>query len=240
VVVKTSINKWEVVVNKFLSLLIIFLGSVSALEAQISSERIGVYGAGSFAGSDRVFVVNSDDIFQTEFRKGAKLGVRFSVDLTDEWAAEGSYSIGRNNLRVSKLDPPRRAVTFQTYLHQFTGNASYFFAPAGDEFRPFLTFGATLTRFSPTDQAQARAAIVFIDRSTRISSSTELGFNFGGGFEAAANQWLGIRIDARDHVMGIPRFGIPETPLSPGGVFYPVNGLLHNVEIAVGALFFLR
>jgi hypothetical protein len=82
--------------------------------------------------------------------------------------------------------------------------------------------------------------VVFLDRSTRIDSSTKLGFNLGGGFEAAANQWLGIRVDARDHIMGIPRFGLPESPLSPGGVFYPVDGLLHNFEVAVGVLFFLR
>jgi opacity protein-like surface antigen len=230
----------EQAVKKTVLVVLSYLLSAPVLQAQVSTERIGVYAAGSFFSSKRMFLLDSDDLFQTKLRKGGRVGARFSADLNDKWAGEASYSFGRNNLEVDKLDPPRRKTVFETRIHQFAGNASFFFAPAGDEFRPFLTAGLTLTRFGPTDDAKARAAIDFLNRSTRIDSSTKLGFNFGGGFEAAANEWLGIRVDLKDHVMGAPKFGIPETPLNPGGVSYPISGLFQDIQISVGALFFLR
>ena len=64
--------------------------------------------------------------------------------------------------------------------------------------------------------------------------------NFGGGFEAAATENIGVRLDLRDHIVGVPRFGLPEQPLNPGGVYYPATGTVHNWEIAVGALFYFR
>jgi hypothetical protein len=95
--------------------------------------------------------------------------------------------------------------------------------------------------FRPTEDAKGQALSQgFLNRSSRIDSSTKLGINFGGGIEAAANDWFGIRLDFRDHVMGIPRFGLPEEPLNSGGVFYPVSGVIHNIEMGVGAIFYLR
>jgi hypothetical protein len=229
-------------VNRIVFAVLTCLIGTSVVQAQVSevsSERIGVYGSGSFAAGERVFVADDDD-FLTNYKRGGKFGVRFSADFSDRWAGELSYSVGRNNLRVNRLDPPRTLRTFRTVFHQFAGNGSLYFRPVGDELRPFITLGLTLARFNPTNDAQTLAAQNFLGDPTRIGPSTKLGINFGGGFEAAANEWLGIRVDLKDHVFGVPRFGLPEEPLNPGGVFYPISGAIHNIEVGVGAVFYLR
>ena len=162
------------------------------------------------------------------------------MDLRDHWAAEAGYSFGRNNVRVIELERPPVERVFQTDVHQFAVNGAYFFSPPDATLRPFATLGIGLSRFSPTDTGKANAARNFLDGPTRISSDTKLGLNFGGGFEGKVNQWFGVRLDFRDHITGIPRYGLPELPLNPGGVFYPVDGAVHDLEVAIGALFYFR
>ena len=50
---------------------------------------------------------------------------------------------------------------------------------------------------------------------------------------------LGIRPDFRDFVTGIPTFDVPQTSSGPGGIFFSVDGVLHNIEAGVGIVFFL-
>jgi opacity protein-like surface antigen len=116
-------------------------------------------------------------------------------------------------------------------------NGLYNFLPRDAQWRPFATFGIGLSRFSPTADARNRALQDFLSGPTRISSSTEFGFNFGGGVEKAVTERIGIRFDLRDNVTGMPRFGLPEAPLNPGGAFYPVKGVIHDFEVAAGVVF---
>ena len=36
----------------------------------------------------------------------------------------------------------------------------------------------------------------------------------------------------------IPRYGLEESSSGPGGIFFPVSGILHNVEAAGGIVFY--
>src|SRR5262249_10946043 len=117
---------------------------------------------------------------------------------------------------------------------------SYYFVDGDEKWRPFGTFGIGVYRFSPTQEGKGVAAGNFITGPTRISSNTKLGLNFGGGVEGQLDEHIGLRFDLRDHLTGIPRFGLPETPLNPGGAFYPVSGLLNNVELGIGLVFYIR
>jgi opacity protein-like surface antigen len=216
--------------------------------AQYANPRVSVFVAGSFINGDRNFTLTGTPSgpFQSEFKKGGKLGFRFGVDLADHWAGEAAYSFGANDFRIIQtinfLAPNERLVErqFDLFVHQFLVNGSYHFVPPGEEFRPFVTVGIGLTRFSPTETAKQQALTNFFSGPTRIGSDTTLGMNFGGGFEAAATENMGVRFDLRDHIVGIPRFGLPEQPLNPGGAYYPATGAVHNWEIAVGALFYFR
>src|SRR5262249_8045345 len=112
--------------------------------------------------------------------------------------------------------------------------------PADEKWRPFATFGIGVYRWSPTDDAKGVASVNFLTGPTRISSSTKFGVNFCGGLEGKMSEHLGVRFDLRDHLIGIPRYGVPETPLNPGGAFYPISGLLNNIEIGIGAVFYFQ
>jgi outer membrane protein W len=224
--------------KRICSLTILLLSAYTAM-AQ-TNPRVTVFGAGSFVAGSREFLMNSNTAVRTEYDNGGKVGVRFGVDLRDNWAAEASYSFAKNNLRAINLNPPRREREFETRAHQFMVNGSYYFLDANEKWRPFATAGVGLYRLSPTKDAKGLAAVNFLDGPTRISSSSKFGVNFGGGFEGKIADYVGLRFDLRDHIMGMPRFGLPETPLNPGGAFYPISGLLNNLEIGVGAVFYFQ
>ncbi len=96
-------------------------------------------------------------------------------------------------------------------------------------------------RFSPTSQARGLALDRrFLDDPARIVSDNKFSVNLGGGFEGRASRRLAVRFDIRDHVIKIPRFGLPETPTSSDGIFFPVKGFVHQIEVLAGVVFYLR
>ncbi len=213
---------------------------------QESKARVTVFGSYSLLNGDRDFTLpdTPPEPFRSEFVDGGKFGFRVTGDLNDYLAVEGSYSYGRNNLRITELDetPPEER-GFGTTLNQFGGNVLFFFSPRENSVRPFVTAGVGVTRFSPTDAAKARALDTdeeFLDDPTIIDSSSEFSFNFGGGVEAKVSSRVGVRFDVRDHIIQIPRFGLQQTDPDPtgGGIFFPVDGSVHNIEISAGVVFY--
>lgn len=219
---------------------VLLVAVVTGAFGQYANPRATVFAGGSFIASDRIFLVG-DDPFQSEFDKGGRVGARATVDLTDRLAAEVSYAFSRNDLRIRELDEGLAPERFEVRLHQVTGGVLYYFEEPDEDLRPFVDVGIGLTRFSPTDDAQVRAVTRgFLDRPAAISASNRFSFHFGGGIEARVNRWFGIRIDVRDHVMAIPRFGLPRRPEPGQPAFYPVNGRVHNIEASVGGVFYFR
>jgi hypothetical protein len=47
-----------------------------------------------------------------------------------------------------------------------------------------------------------------------------------------------VRLDFRDHVTRIPRFGLPETATSPTAPFLPVQGRAQDFEIITGLTYY--
>ena len=222
-----------------LQLAILALSSNSL--GQDLNPRVTLFAGGSFHGGDRTFVVGGDP-FQSEFLEGHKLGLRGTVDRTEHFSIEAAYSLGRNDLRILELeDLPPQDRTFDVTLHQVTGNLLFYLTPRERVLRPFATVGIGVTHFSPTDEAKVLAITDrFIKDPSSIEASTKLSLNFGGGVEGSLHRWIGVRVDIRDHVSKIPRFGLPETSSGPGGLFFPVNGSVHNIEISAGIVVFLR
>lgn len=220
-------------------LLALFFMSLNTF-GQDANLRVTLSGGGSFLKGERTFVIGGDG-FRSKFVSGGKFGFRGTVDLDDHWAAEGAYSYGANNLRIIELGPPPRERDFGVRVHQFTGNVLYFLNGSKEKIRPFATAGLGLTRYSPTSRAKTFAATVeFVDAPAAISTSNKLGVNFGGGVEAKAGNYLGVRFDFRDHVTKIPRFGDPQAPVAPGADFFPVSGAVHDLEVSAGVVIYLK
>jgi hypothetical protein len=129
---------------------------------------------------------------------------------------------------------------FETKTHQFSGNALYYLSGLGENWKPFVTAGIGITRFSPSDEAAAFAGVRFLDDPASIQPSNKFGVNFGGGAEYQLGiSSFGLRADFRDHIMGVPRFSLPQSPTGPGVVFYPVSGQANNLEFSAGLVFYI-
>jgi hypothetical protein len=214
------------------ALLLLLFVACPAL-AQYTNPRATVFVAGSFPSADRAFAVGGRN-FETDLEKGARVGVRLTADLTDRWGAEAAYSFGSNDFRAVDSGPPPETRVFDSHQHRFKVNGLMYFAPGDRVWRPFATAGLNLTLFVPTGDAKDAAAQNFLTGPTRISTATRFGINFGGGVEREVNEYLLIRADVRDYITGIPRYGLPDQPLNPGGVSFPATGAMHDIEIAVG------
>jgi len=199
--------------------------------------RITVLFGGSFLSGERVFVVGSN-VFTSQFAHGGKARLRGSFDLTRHWTLEADYGFGRNNQRIIEEDLDQR--NFGVTVGQVHFNFVRFLTDSESRIRPFVTGGLGIVRFNPTDEAKVAALTGdFIDDPTQLDSSTKLSLAVGGGIEARLSRWLGIRFDLKDYISPIPRFGLSETSSGPGGIFFPVSGVVHNVETAAGIVFYL-
>ncbi|MDA2925008.1 hypothetical protein MYX65_10235, partial [Acidobacteria bacterium AH-259-L09] len=180
------------------------------------------------------------DTFTSQFVNGSKVRVRGTLDLTEHWSIEADYSFGRNNQRIKGLSggiPELR--DFGVRVGQVHFSLMRFLTSRESRVRPFLTSGFGAVRFNPTEEAKALALRdEFIDESTQIESTIKLSFTLGGGFEARFSRWLGVRLEAKDNISAIPRFGLRETSSGPAGTFFPVDGIVHNIEAAAGVVFY--
>ncbi len=201
--------------------------------------RITVLFGGSFLSGDRAFVVDGDP-FISRFLNGGKYGVRGSLDLTSHWTLEGNYSFGRNDQRITEESGGILVNRdFGVTVGQVQLSFVRFFTDNESRIRPFFSAGLGAVRFNPTDEAKLLAlGGDFIDDPTLLTSSVEVSFTVGGGLETRLNRWLGLRFDLKDHMSAIPRFGLDEVSSGPGGIFFPVNGIVHNVEAAAGIVFY--
>jgi len=201
--------------------------------------RITVLFGGSFIAGERAFDLNGDS-FVSQFLNGGKFRLRGSLDLSKHWTLEGDYSFGRNDQRITQdIGGVIEQRDFKVNVGQVQLNFVRFFTDNESRIRPFFSFGLGAVRFNPTDEAKLAALSGdFLADPTLLTSSIDISVAVGGGLEARLNRWLGLRFDFKDHMSPIPRYGLEESSSGPGGIFFPVSGILHNVEAAVGIVFY--
>lgn len=218
--------------------LFIFAGLIPEVAAQ-GNPRITIFGGGSFVRGDRTFVIGSNT-FQTRFTNGGRLLGRGSLDLTRHWTLEADYGLGTSNFRVNQSGGSTQQRDYGVRVNNISLNVVRFLTSSDSRFRPYLGGGLGWVRYSPTDLAKAQAQSgQFIDQSAAIQASNKFGFPISGGAEIRLNRWLGTRIDARDYISTIPRFGEPQTSSGSGSDFYPVSGVVHNINVSAGVVFYL-
>ena len=201
--------------------------------------RITVLFGGSFIAGERSFDLNGDS-FVSQFLNGGKFRLRGSLDLSKHWTLEGDYSFGRNDQRITQdIGGVIEQRDFKVNVGQVQLNFVRFFTDNESRIRPFFSAGLGAVRFNPTDEAKLAALSGdFLADPTQLTSSIDISVAVGGGLEARLNRWLGPRFDIKDHMSPIPRYALEESSSGPGGIFFPVSGILHNVEAAGGIVFF--
>jgi len=201
--------------------------------------RITILFGGSFIAGERAFDLNGDS-FVSQFLNGGKFRLRGSLDLSKHWTLEGDYSFGRNDQRITQdIGGVIEQRDFKVNVGQVQLNFVRFFTDNESRIRPFFSFGLGAVRFNPTDEAKLAALSGdFLADPTLLTPSIDISVAVGGGLEARLNRWLGLRFDFKDHMSPIPRYGLEESSSGPGGIFFPVSGILHNVEAAGGIVFY--
>jgi len=201
--------------------------------------RITILFGGSFIAGERTFDLNGDS-YVSQFLNGGKFRLRGSLDLSKHWTLEGDYSFGRNDQRITQdTGGVIEQRDFKVNVGQVQLNFVRFFTDNESRIRPFFSAGLGAVRFNPTDEAKSAALSGdFLADPTQLTSSIDISIAVGGGLEARLNRWLGLRFDFKDHMSPIPRYGLEESSSGPGGIFFPVSGILHNVEAAAGIVFY--
>ena len=214
------------------------LFAASGAFGQLFNPRIAVTAGGSKLAADRTFTVNGET-FNTQFANGGRGKARLTLDLTRHFSLEGVYGFGASNLQVTNTTNAPQTTGYGVREHEFQFNALQFFTGSGSYLRPFLTTGLGDAHFGPTSAAKAAAANDFFGSSARLSSTNQISVTIGGGIEARSRHRLGLRFDITDHISAVPNFGLPQSSSGQGGAFYPVSGVVHNIQVEAGLVFYL-
>ena len=208
------------------------------LFGQILNPRVTVSGGDSMLKASRTFTTNGQT-FNTQYADGGRGKARLTLDLTKHLSVEAVYGFGTSNLKVADTGNNPQTTSFGVKGHEIQVNALHYFTGSGSHLRPFLTSGIGDALFVPTYDAKEQAANQFIDSPAQLSSSNNISWNIGGGFEARSRHRLGLRFDVTDHISGVPTFGVPQSSSGQGGAYYPVSGIVHNIQVEAGIVLYL-
>jgi hypothetical protein len=214
------------------------LFAACGVHGQILNPRVEVTAGSSKLQSSRTFVVNGET-FNTQFANGGRGKARLTLDLTKHFSIEGVYGFGTSNLKVTNSTNTPQTIGYGTREHEVQLNALQFFTSSGSHLRPFLTTGLGDAHFTPTSAAITAASNQFLDSSAQIGATNQISFAIGGGIEARSRSRLGLRFDVTDHISAVPNFGLPQSSSGTGGAFYPVSGIVHNIQVEAGIVLYL-
>ena len=215
-----------------------FLAAPGVFAQGILNPRITLSGGSSKFDSSRTFVVNGQT-FNTQFANGGRAKARLTLDLTRHFSIEGIYGFGTSNLNVNDTSGTQQTTAYGIKGHEIQLNALQFFTSPNRHFRPFLTTGVGDAFFVPSDAAKAQAANQFFDSPAQLSSSQNISLTIGGGLEARSRHRIGIRFDVTDHISAVPNWGLPQNSSGSGGTYYLVSGIVHNIQVEAGLVFYL-
>lgn len=214
------------------------LFAASGARAQLFNPRVELTAGGSKLAASRTFVINGET-FNTQFANGGRGKARFTLDLTKHFSVEGVYGFGTSNLQVTNTTNTPQTTGYGVREHEIQFNALQFFTGSGSHLRPFLTTGLGDAHFTPTSAAVTAASNQFLDASAKIGATNQISITIGGGIEARSRGRLGLRFDVIDHISAVPNFGLPQSSSGQGGTFYPVSGVVHNIQVEAGIVLYL-
>ena len=205
---------------------------------QILNPRVTVSGGDSMLKADRTFTAGGQT-FNTQYADGGRGKARLTLDLTKHFSVEGIYGFGTSNLNVTNTNGNPQTTSFGVKGHEIQLNFLHFFTGSGSHLRPFVTTGVGDALFVPTDLAKQQAANQFTNSPAQLASSNNISWTIGGGFEARSRHRIGLRLDVTDHISGVPTFGLPQSSSGQGGAYYPVTGIVHNIQAEAGIVLYL-
>lgn len=220
--------------------MIAFLGSsAAALHAQ--GYRVFIEGGGSTIFNKSYYNVYGAS-FESIYKTGNSFAVGAEIPVLRLLSAEGSYGISRNNLAVTNFfnsTVPNDETGYGIRNQRISLDAVAHGAKPFKGVRPYLVLGIEADRFAPTSSGSATAKSQGFNGvpDTVLKPQFRFGYNFGGGVDISLTRFLAFRIDARDHRVATPTYGLPQEATSGFTAYYPVGGRMNNVVYSVGFVF---
>jgi opacity protein-like surface antigen len=169
-----------------------------------------------------------------DYKNGYLLGMRITQNLGDYLGAELEYSYADQPLDFVNLRPSLPTLDVKHKIHSVIYSILVYPFPRSKRLRPYGTIGGGTSFFYIGKDSKNKAAaegIVLKDR-------WKFAFSFGGGVKYLLTQKLGVRVDVRDQITGVPNYGLPDTsPILPGGEIgaaFRADGRVHNWMLNVG------
>ena len=194
--------------------LLTLLVLANAVEVPAQKVEIGLFAGGSFWSRPGFSVPVFDSeagLVGTErvnyrFVDGGNFGIRGRQNLWSHFSLEQSYTwTGTNNAVFEGQD-----VHVGVRTHQLYFNGSAFAFSTEKKIRPYLTGGFGWNYFNPTDEGRETAE-PFVPPGFSFDSSSETGWNFGGGVTWRLANRFNLDFSLRNFVMRSPQFEIPGT-----------------------------
>ena len=216
--------------------IVLLSASTAALHAQ--DFRVFVEGGVSSLRDKQYYNVYGAS-FASTYKTGNSFTVGAEYPIFKTLSAEGSYSRFRNNLAVTNYfnsTTPNEEIGYGIQGQRVMLDANAHSATPIKRVRPYVVFGLDLDRFAPTSAGAALAKSRGFNGvpGTVLNTDDKLGYNFGFGLDISLNHLLAIKLDARDHRVATPTFGLPQAATSGVTAYYPVTGKMHDFVFSAG------
>jgi opacity protein-like surface antigen len=236
-------NMWKQTVRIFL--LLIFLPAILPFAlAQVGQEPRHLEWEASFFGgfssaSDQASLTPVEGAASArsvglDYKDGYLLGARITQNLGELLGAELEYSFADQPLDFVNLRPSLPTLDVEHKIHSIVYSILVYPFDRSRRLRPYGTFGGGASFYYIGKDSKNKAAsqgIVLKDR-------WKFAFSFGGGAKYLITNKIGVRVDVRDQISGVPNYGLPDTsPALPGGEIgaaFRADGRVHNLIVNVG------
>lgn len=228
-------------------LILIFMltiGRCGAAFAQSPSPEHRKFEVTGFAGKSFVRdlefptkIVDGDQITSRtvglQYDPGYQVGVRLAQHFGEYWAANLEYSFADQRLRFENLFPAMEGNSLRHFVHQFSYGISFSPARQDYRFRPYAKVGLGSTLFYISESAKEDASLVGL----RLRDSWRFAGVAGAGFKFLIADRAVFTLELKDHISGVPSYGLPLSGQVTGSGFRPgigTSGVLHNWQIDAG------
>ena len=221
---------------RYLLIMIAALSCVPAM-GQATYGRKDKWEFSVFAGSSH----RGQDVFPTPFEGGGTrnvtlrfatgylAGVRISQNLGEYLGAELDYSLANQPVEFRNLTPTVQVVNLDHRVHNVTYTVLFYGLKRNSRLRPYAAVGPGISLYEPFGDSEKDAVALGLNLTNRWKFAGI----FGGGVKFRTTEQTGFRFDVRDHITGVPDFGLPHAGSLQTPGFRP-DGQLHNWQLSVG------
>jgi len=163
------------------------------------------------------------------FASGYIVGARVTENLGKYFGAELEYSLSNQPLVFTNLTPDISRVSVDHRVHQITYVVLVYGLPRSSRWRPYGLVGPGISLYEFFGDKEDDA----IARGLSLKDRWKFGATFGGGVKYRVTDQVGLRFDVKDHLTGVPDFGLPATGTATAPGFRP-DGTLQNWQFTIG------